>query len=84
MLIARRALGPDDSRYQWLIDRASGTLKQTTLSALGRLGDADAIRTVAEHICVRRMRTKDAVSLIRYLAALPAASLAAASEEESS
>src|SRR5215467_8071277 len=58
--------------FDWLVppqaDVMTGTRKlkkSTVISALGRLGDDDAIQACARHICQERMTTREALAFIR-------------------
>jgi len=60
-----------DARFTWLIDpegiktSAPGSFKQSILSELGRLRDAETIKAVALQVCELKPRTKAAIVMIR-------------------
>jgi hypothetical protein len=68
-----RAFGllQDEPWAKWLVGDVSqegkpGQVRKTILAELGRLGDDEALRAVARHICERKPTTKDAVAMIRH------------------
>lgn len=78
---AHRAFGAlfPAKEFSWLIDTeehcrtGAAKIRWTILSELGRLQDPDTIRENARVICDQKMRTRDAVVLLRRLRAKPKA-----------
>jgi len=70
---AMMILTPDDAdeatkaRFAWVFDPDADVVKHSILEELGRTPDPEALRVVAEHICDNRLRTREAVTLIRRI-----------------
>jgi len=70
-LDAMRALKDDPARFGWLYDEGvikagdESAWKPSILTELGRLGDPDRIRGVADRICELKPKARDAIAMIR-------------------
>jgi hypothetical protein len=53
----------NDMEFAWLL--AERSTKRSILMELGRIGEPEAIRHVAEHICEMKPHAEEAVALIR-------------------
>ncbi len=65
--IAFAVLDDDREKYRYLLDRGGGRMRTTILTALGRLEDPDDIREIGAYVCEKRIKTAEALTLIRIV-----------------